>query len=100
MLMLGDAVTGEEAYRVGLVNKAVSKDKVLQEALAVAKRLAEKPKVAVSLIKTAINNGVDMPLAAGISFENECFTVAYVSDDGREGMAAFAEKRKPIYKGQ
>ena len=100
MLMLGDAVTGEEAYRVGLVNKAVSKDKVLQEALAVAKRLAEKPKVAVSLIKTAINNGVDMPLPAAISFENECFTVAYVSDDGREGMAAFAEKRKPIYKGQ
>jgi enoyl-CoA hydratase len=72
----------------------------MEEAMAVAKRLAEKPKVAVSLIKTAINNGVDMALPAAISFENECFTVAYVSEDGREGMAAFAEKRKPIYKGQ
>ena len=100
MLLLGDAVTGEEAYRVGLVNKAVPKEKVLEEAKALAKRLADKPKVAVSLIKTAINNGVDMPLAAAISFENECFTVSYVSDDGREGMAAFAEKRKPTFKGQ
>ncbi len=100
MLLLGDAVNGEEAYRIGLVNKVVPKERLMEEAMAVAKRLAEKPKVAVSLIKTAINNGADMGLAAAISFENECFTVAYVSDDGREGMTAFAEKRKPAYKGQ
>ena len=59
--------------------------------------LAKNPNV---YIKTAINNGVDMALPAAISFENECFTVAYVSEDGREGMAAFAEKRKPSFKGQ
>jgi enoyl-CoA hydratase len=100
MLLLGDAVNGDEAYRIGLVNKVVPKEKLMEEAMAVAKRLAEKPKVAVSLIKTSINTGADMALAAAISFENECFTVAYVSEDGREGMAAFAEKRKPIYKGQ
>ena len=100
LLLLGDTVNGEEACRIGLVNKAVPKEKVLEEAMAFAKRLADKPKVAVSLIKTAINTGVDMGLAAGISFENECFVVSYVSDDGREGMAAFAEKRKPTFKGQ
>ncbi len=100
LLLLGDTVNGEEAHRIGLVNKAVPKEKVLEEAMAIAKRLADKPKVAVSLIKTAINTGVDMGLAAGISFENECFVVSYVSDDGREGMAAFAEKRKPSFKGQ
>ena len=100
MLLLGDAVNGDEAYRIGLVNKVVPKEKLMEEAMAVAKRLAEKPRVAVSLIKTAINNGIDMALPAAISFENECFTVAYVSEDGREGMAAFAEKRKPTYKGR
>ena len=100
LLLLGDTVNGEEAHRIGLVNKAVPKEKVLEEAMAIAKRLADKPKVAVSLIKTAINTGVDMGLAAGISFENECFVVSYVSDDGREGMAAFAEKRKPAFRGQ
>jgi enoyl-CoA hydratase len=100
MLLLGDAVNGDEAYRIGLVNKVVPKEKLMEEAMAVAKRLAEKPKVAVSLIKTSINTGADMGLPAAISFENECFTVAYVSEDGREGMAAFAEKRKPDYKGR
>ena len=100
LLLLGDTVNGEEAYRIGLVNRVVPKEKLMEEAMAVAKRLAEKPKVAVSLIKTSINNGVDMALPAAISFENECFIVSYASDDGREGMAAFAEKRKPNYKGQ
>ena len=100
MLLLGDAVNGDEAYRIGLVNKVVPKEKLMEEAMAVAKRLAEKPKVAVSLIKTSINTGADMGLPAAISFENECFTVAYVSEDGREGMTAFAEKRKPNYKGR
>jgi enoyl-CoA hydratase len=100
MLLLGDAVNGDEAYRIGLVNRSVPKERLMEEAMAVAKRLAEKPKVAVSLIKTSINMGADMALAAAISFENECFTVAYVSEDGREGMAAFAEKRKPNYRGK
>ena len=78
----------------------VPKAGLMEEVMAVAKRLAEKPKIAVSLIKTSINNGAEMGLPAAISFENECFTVAYISEDGREGMAAFAEKRKPNYKGQ
>jgi enoyl-CoA hydratase len=100
LLMMGDTVTGEEAARIGLVNKVVAKEAVLDEAKAWAKKLAKKPKVAVSLIKTAIDQGMNMDLASAISFENECFVVSYVSEDGREGMAAFAEKRKPVFKGK
>ena len=100
LLMMGDTVSGEEAARIGLVNKAVPKEAVLDEAKAWAKKLAKKPKVAVSLIKTAIDQGMNMDLASGISFENECFMISYVSEDGREGMAAFAEKRKPAFKGK
>lgn len=100
LLMMGDTVSGEEAARIGLVNKVVPKEAVLDEAKAWAKKLAKKPKVAVSLIKTAIDTGINMDLASGISFENECFMISYVSEDGREGMAAFAEKRKPAFKGK
>lgn len=100
LLMMGDTVSGEEAARIGLVNKAVAKEAVLDEAKAWAKKLAKKPKVAVSLIKTAIDTGMNMDLASAVSFENECFVVTYVSEDGREGMAAFAEKRKPSFKGK
>jgi enoyl-CoA hydratase len=100
LLMMGDTITGEEAARIGLVNKAVARQAVLDEAKAWANKLARKPKVAVGLIKTAIDRGIDMDLASAISFENECFVVSYVSEDGREGMAAFAEKRKPVFKGK
>lgn len=100
LLMMGDTVNGEEAYRIGLVNKVVPKESLLDEARAWAKKLASKPKIAVGLIKTAIDTGINMDLASGVSFENECFMVSYVSEDGREGMAAFAEKRKPVFKGR
>jgi enoyl-CoA hydratase len=100
LLMMGDTVSGDEAYRIGLVNKVVAKEALQDEAKAWAKKLAKKPKVAVELIKTAIDTGMNMDLASGISFENECFMASYVSEDGKEGMAAFAEKRKPVFKGR
>lgn len=100
LLMMGDTVSGDEAYRIGLVNKVVPKEALLDEAKTWAKKLAKKPKVAVGLIKTAIDTGINMDLASAISLENECFMVSYASEDGREGMAAFAEKRKPVFKGK
>ncbi|OPY70287.1 MAG: putative enoyl-CoA hydratase echA8 [Syntrophorhabdus sp. PtaU1.Bin002] len=100
LLFMGDTVSGDEAYRIGLVNKVVAKEAVVDEAKAWAKKLAKKPKVALGLIKSAIDTGLNMDLPSGITFENDCFTLTYVSEDGREGMAAFAEKRKPSFKGK
>jgi enoyl-CoA hydratase len=100
LLFMGDTVSGDEAYRIGLVNKVVPKEALQDEAKAWAKKLASKPRVAVSLIKSAIDTGANMDLASAITFENDCFTIAYISEDGREGMAAFAEKRKPTFKGK
>jgi enoyl-CoA hydratase len=97
---MGDTVSGDEAYRIGLVNKVVAKDALLDEAKAWAKKLASKPRVAVGLIKNAIDTGINMDLSSAITYENDCFTLTYVSEDGREGLAAFAEKRKPTFKGK
>ena len=97
---MGDTINGEEAYRIGLVNKVVPKEALMNEAKAWAKKLASKPKVALSLLKNAMDNGMNMDLQSAITFEKNCFLITYVSEDGREGFQAFAEKRKPNFKGR
>jgi enoyl-CoA hydratase len=98
LLFMGDVVSGDEAYRIGLVNKVVPTEALLDEAKAWAKRLAAKPKVALSLLKNAMDNGINMDLQSAITHERECNVVTYVSEDGREGFKAFIEKRKPQFK--
>lgn len=100
LLFTGDIVSGDEAYRIGLVNKVVAKEALLDEAKTWAKKLAAKPRVALSVLKSAIDNGINMDLATAITFENECFVTTYLSEDGREGFQAFIEKRKPVFKGK
>ena len=98
LLFMGDTVSGEEAYRIGLVNKVVGKDVLLEEAKTWASKLASKPKVALGLLKNAIDNGMNMDLQSAITYENDCFVITYVSEDGREGFRALIEKRKPSFK--
>lgn len=98
LLFMGDTVSGEEAARIGLVNKAMPKEMVLEEAMAWARRLAAKPKVAISLLKNAMNTGINMDLESALNHETNCFVICYVSEDGREGFKAFIEKRKPDFK--
>jgi enoyl-CoA hydratase len=100
LLFTGDTVNAEEAYRIGLVNRVVAREKLMEEAMALAKKLASRPRVAMGLIKSAINTGMSMDLSSGISLELESFAIAYSSEDGREGLQAFSEKRKPIFKGK
>ena len=100
MLMMGDNVDAQEAYRVGLVNKVVPKDQLMDEAKKWAKKLASKPKRALGLIKRCIHCGADMDIASGLTLEMDCFSIAFTSEDGREGINAFVEKRKPNYKGK
>jgi enoyl-CoA hydratase len=100
LLFMGETVSGDEAYRIGLVNKVVPKETLLDEAKAWAKKLAAKPKVAMTVLKQAIDTGINMDLASAIDYENDCFTISYVSEDGREGFQAFQEKRKPVFKGK
>jgi len=100
LLFTGEAVSAEEAYRIGLVNKIVARETLLDEAKTWAKKLAAKPRVAMNLLKHAIDHGMDMDLNSAITFETDCFVQTYVSEDGREGFQAFIEKRKPSFKGK
>jgi enoyl-CoA hydratase len=100
MLFTGDNVNAQEAYRIGLANKVVPKDKLMEEAKAMAKKLASRPKVALGLIKKCVDSGLDVDIETGLTMEINSFVIAFASEDGREGISAFNEKRKPNYKGK
>ncbi|HVN95544.1 MAG TPA: enoyl-CoA hydratase-related protein [Syntrophorhabdaceae bacterium] len=100
MLYTGDNINAAEAYRIGLVNKIVPKDKLMEEAMAMARKLAAKPRAALGLIKKCVDSGLDMDLSSGLTMEMNAFAIAFTSEDGREGVNAFVEKRKPVYKGK
>ncbi|HBE44089.1 MAG TPA: enoyl-CoA hydratase, partial [Deltaproteobacteria bacterium] len=100
MLYTGDNINAQEAYRIGLVNKVVPKNTLMEEAKVLGKKLASKPKVALALIKKCVDNGLNMDLDSGLTLEMNSFTIAFTSEDGREGISAFVEKRKPNFKGK
>jgi len=100
MLFTGDSINAGEAYRIGLANKVTPKEKLMEEAKMLARKLASRPTAALALIKKCVDNGLNMDLASGITMEMDCFSIAFTSEDGREGINAFVEKRKPIFKGK
>jgi enoyl-CoA hydratase len=100
LLYTGDTMNAAEAYRIGLVNRVVPRDKLMDESKALARKLAKKPRAALALIKRCVDNGMNMDLASGLTLEMDCFSIAFTSEDGREGINAFVEKRKPNYKGK
>jgi enoyl-CoA hydratase len=95
----GEMMPAEEAFSSGIVNKLYPADTVFEEALHFAQKLAEKPPLAVRLIKEAVNKAVDYPLQEGMYFERKNFYLLFSSQDQKEGMKAFMEKRKPDFKG-
>lgn len=101
MLMLGLRLDAEAAAAVGLVT-SVGADaaETLEKAVSLARRLADQAPVAIRLIKRAVNEGVDGDLVNGLSVEREAAIEALQSQDSREGVAAFLEKRPPRFEGK
>lgn len=97
LMFLGDIIDAATAEKIGLVNKVVPIDSLMDEARAMAKKLASKPLVATQMCKAAINASANVDLNAGLDFEQQCFVMAFASADGKEGISAFVEKRKPNY---
>ena len=99
MTMLGEKVSAEEAKNWGLIYKVVSEDELMQESLKLAKELAKKPTRALALCKRALNQSLSNSLDEQLELEAVLQTQAAESNDFKEGMAAFLEKRKPKFQG-
>jgi len=100
MLFTGRRVSAEEALRMGLVSKVVPVDELLKEAMAIARRIAEKPPLAVRMTKMCLRDGLQMNLSQALAYEGRCFEFLVSTEDYREGVKAFLEKRKPCFTGK
>ena len=100
MVLLGERIGAERAHQLGIVNRVVPDDTTLEVALELAQRLAAKAPLAVRLGKRAVNRALEMPLAQGLETERDAFYMLFASEDQKEGMRAFLEKRKPTFGGR
>jgi enoyl-CoA hydratase len=98
LILTGRTMDAAEAERAGLVSRIVPAEKLLDEALAVASQVAEFSLPSVMLAKEAINRAYESPLAEGMLFERRLFHSLFATEDQKEGMAAFVEKRRPKFK--
>ncbi len=99
MVLTGKMMSAQEALGFGLVNKVVPVELYLEEALKLAGEVAAMSPVAVRLAKEAINRVFESSLEDGLQFERKNFYLTFSSEDQKEGMAAFVEKRRPVFKG-
>jgi enoyl-CoA hydratase len=100
MVLNGRQLTAEEAAQHGLVNRVVPVERYLGEAIRLAAEIAERAPLAVRLGKEAVNKAFETSLSEGIFLERRLFTMLFSTEDQKEGMAAFIEKRSPEWKGK
>ncbi len=100
LIMGGGQIDAKRAYEIGLVNQVFPADQLLDAAKKFAKKLAGMPGFAIKMAKHSINYGYDLSLDNANRLETECCAQCFSTDDQKEGMAAFLEKRKPNFKGQ
>jgi len=100
LIFTGDMIDAGTALSLGLVNKVVPQASLLAEAKALGAKLAAKSGTALALAKAAINSAWQTTLATGLDMEMQNFSLAFATEDQKEGMSAFIEKRKPQFKGK
>ena len=98
MCLTGRMMDAEEAERAGLVSRVVPLADLMPEVMKVAQRISELSRPAIMMAKESVNKSYEMSLAEGIKFERRLFHSTFATDDQKEGMAAFSEKREPNFK--
>ena len=100
LLFFGEMIDSQRAYDIGLVNKVVPLTDLIEFAKQWASKLAEKPIMAMKMLKMSVNSGANVDLESALDIEMACFGNTFASEDRKEGMQAFVEKRKPNFTGQ
>jgi enoyl-CoA hydratase len=100
LVLCGRPLLAPEAAQAGLVCRVVPVETFLDEAKKLALEISQKPPLAVKLAKQAVLKAFESPLRDGLEFERQCFYLLFSSQDQKEGMSAFLEKRKPGFKGK
>lgn len=100
MILTGDPITAREAFEAGLVAQLAQDELVVEDALALAATIAQKSPIALRLAKEAVNAAYEMSLTDALAHERRLFYLLFSSEDQKEGMAAFLEKRTPDFTGR
>ncbi len=100
LIFTGRRVDADEALQIGLVNKVVPPEKLMDACLEMAAMICETGPIAIQQAKYAINYGLETDLHTGLAIESNAYWITIPTEDRLEGLAAFREKRKPVYKGK
>ncbi|XEC96741.1 enoyl-CoA hydratase-related protein [Paenibacillus tarimensis] len=100
LLFTGEMITAERAYEIGLVNHIVEPSGLLAKAKEIAGKIAEKSPLGVQFSKRAVNEGLPLDLERALTLESEMFGALFSTEDQKEGIAAFLEKRKAVFRGK
>jgi enoyl-CoA hydratase len=99
-LWTGEMMSASEALHFGIINRMIAPELLMEETLSFAKKIAKQPPLSIRLIKEAVYKAVDYSIYEGMQFERKNFYLLFSSEDQKEGMRAFIEKRKPHFKGK
>ena len=100
LLLHGEKVEAEAALRMGLIQEIVAKEQVFDRAIEIAQSIADKAPIAAQMTKHMVRMAQSIPLEVGLLYENDSFSYCMTTEDAAEGQRAFAEKRKPNFKGR
>jgi enoyl-CoA hydratase len=100
VMLSGSPVTAQRAYELGIVNKVVPAEMAVELARRMARQLAEKPPLALRMAKESVLKAFESPLAEGLAAERKSFYFLFATEDQKEGMRAFLEKRKGVFRGK
>jgi enoyl-CoA hydratase len=98
--LTGVPITAQRAYQLGIVNKVVPAELTIEVAKRMGRRIAEKPPLAARLVKESVNQALETPLQQGLAVERRNFYFLFATEDQKEGMRAFLEKRRGQFKGR
>jgi enoyl-CoA hydratase len=94
MIFTGELINAEEALKIGLVNRVVPREKVMEEAMILAEKIAANAPIALKMCKAAVNRGMQTDINTALAYESEVFALCFTSEDQKDAMSAFIEKRK------